>query len=475
MVNMPEIIKVDLLDFDDRNARLTLANETPSQDELIQEMARTEWQSCIELLKHIVKYGQLSPFENILLLNHGNRYIVLEGNRRLFALRLLQQHKPTLQLLSERQQKQAENIVKGHKPITEVRAVIFEHRVDAAPWITLKHASGQGGAAMKPWGAFEKDRDEYNRNPDNCPKTLAFIYTAINLRGSHKGFADVIDRVLENGYTNLERIITSSFFEEMTGITISGTMLRSPYGEKYVHNIVMSICEALANKEANSRDLNKTTGLEKFIRSIVEKHESSKTPNEKVELDAKIPQAVDKQSNETPQVPSSAGTQTALIEPATKKQQTRTKQNKQKALAGFTPSNLGDKLNQMVREAQKLTIRNYPEILFATYRILLDLGCHYYAKENNLTFERGMDICQRVLHVLKHINPEVSNDSGGVQNHTPLQTLYQKFNDTPPKILQTGVHVCNVVTNIEEVEKYDSQVREVLVAINNALGQNRML
>ena len=324
MVSMPDIIKVDLLDFDARNARLTL-NEAPSQDELIQEIARVEWKSCIELLKHIVKYGQLSPLENILLLSHGNRYIVLEGNRRLFALRLLNQHKPTLQLLGERKQTQVESIVKGHKPITEVRAVIFEHRVDAAPWITLKHASGQGGAAMKPWRAFEKDRDEYNRNPDNCPKTLAFIYTAINLRGSHKGFADVIDRVLDNGYTNLERIITSSFFEEMTGITISGTMLRSPYGEKYVHNIVMSICEALANKEANSRDLNKTTGLEKFIRSIVEKHESSKTPNEKVELDAKIPQAVDKQSNETPQAPSSAGTQTALIEPATKKQQTRCK------------------------------------------------------------------------------------------------------------------------------------------------------
>lgn len=473
MVSMPDIIKVDLLDFDARNARLTL-NEAPSQDELIQEIARVEWKSCIELLKHIVKYGQLSPLENILLLSYGNRYIVLEGNRRLFALRLLNQHKPTLQLLGEREQTQVESIVKGHNPITEVRAVIFEHRVDAAPWITLKHASGQGGAAMKPWRAFEKDRDEYNRNPDNCPKTLAFIYTAINLRGSHKGFADVIDRVLDNGYTNLERIITSSFFEEMTGITISGTMLRSPYGEKYVHNIVMSICEALANKEANSRDLNKTTGLEKFIRSIVEKHESSKTPNEKVELDAKIPQSVDKQSNETPQAPSPAGTQTALIEPATKKQQTRTKQNKQKALARFTPSNLGDKLNQMVREAQKLTIHNYPEILFATYRILLDLSCDYYVKEKGIDIP-PVDICKRVLHVLEHISPEVSNDSGRVQHRTPLQTLYQKFSNTPPKILQTGVHVCNVVTNIEEVEKYDSQVREVLVAINDALGEDRML
>lgn len=474
MVSMPEIIKVDLLDFDARNARLTL-NEAPSQGELIQEIARVEWKSCIELLKHIVKYGQLSPLENILLLSYGNRYIVLEGNRRLFALRLLNRHKPTLQLLSRRQQTQAENIVKGHNPITEVRAVIFKHRVDAAPWITLKHASGQGGAAMKPWRAFEKDRDEYNRNPNNCPKTLAFFYTAINLRDEYEGFADVIDRVHERGYTNLERIITSLFFEEITGITISGTMLRSPYGEKYVHNIVMSICEALANKEANSRDLNKQLGIKKFIQSIVKQHESSKTPNEKVELDAKIPQAVDKQSNETPQAPSPAGTQTALIEPATKKQQTRTKQNKQKALTGFTPSNLGDKLNQMVREAQKLTIHNYPEILFATYRILLDLGCHYYAKERNLTFERGMDICQRVLLVLEHINPESSNNSGQVQNHTPLQTLYQKFNNTPPKILQTGVHVCNVVTNIEEVEKYNSQVREVLVAINDALGHNRIL
>lgn len=474
MVSMPDIIKVDLLDFDARNARLTL-NEAPSQGELIQEIARVEWQSCIELLKHIVKYGQLSPSENILLLSHGNRYIVLEGNRRLFALRLLNRHKPTLQLLSRRQQAQAENIVKGHNPITEVRAVIFKHRVDAAPWITLKHASGQGGAAMKPWRAFEKDRDEYNRNPNNCPKTLAFFYTAINLRDEYEGFADVIDRVHERGYTNLERIITSLFFEEITGITISGTILRSPYGEKYVHNIVISICEALANKEANSRDLNKQLGIKKFIQSIVKQHESSKTPNEKVELDAKIPQAVDKQSNETPQAPSPAGTQTALMEPATKKQQTRTKQKKEKALAEFTPSNLGDKLNQMVREAQKLTIHNYPEILFATYRILLDLGCHYYAKERNLTFERGMDICQRVLLVLEHINPDASNDSGGVQNHTPLQTLYQKFNNTPPKILQTGVHVCNVVTNIEEVEKYNSQVREVLVAINDALGHNRIL
>lgn len=128
----------------------------------------------------------------------------------------------------------------------------------------------------------------------------------------------------------------------------------------------------------------------------------------------------------------------------------------------------------MVREAQKLTIHNYPEILFATYRILLDLSCDYYVKEKGIDIP-PVDICKRVLHVLEHISPEASNDSGRVQHRTPLQTLYQKFSNTPPKILQTGVHVCNVVTNIEEVEKYDSQVREVLVAINDALGQNRIL
>ncbi len=143
----PEKISLTLLDFDPENPRF-LAAEI-SNDDAIQRMMEQE--NLDELVGSIGNQG-FFPGEPLLVLRNPNapdRYIVVEGNRRLAALRALSGAIPRNQLTNSVAQlvSQAQN-----KP-TEVDCFVFQARRDILKYLGFRHISGP-----KRWDPLAKAR-----------------------------------------------------------------------------------------------------------------------------------------------------------------------------------------------------------------------------------------------------------------------------------------------------------------------------
>jgi hypothetical protein len=139
-------------------------DQTKDQRDAIQTIAREQGEKLLNLARDIVESG-LDPTQNFLVLGvteagavGKETFIVLEGNRRLAALKLLEV--PSL-LPSDA----APSIVHGFKELTKkytapigVPSVVFSTREEARHWLELRHTGQNDGVGVVDWGAAEQAR-----------------------------------------------------------------------------------------------------------------------------------------------------------------------------------------------------------------------------------------------------------------------------------------------------------------------------
>ena len=153
-------------------SRLLLDHNNPrhqpmaSQAEIIAYLI--EHEDIKVLANNIVKKKGLNPYDNIgvMLLESSRkspRYIVLEGNRRICALKLLQNPR----LAPANQQKYFERLsTKYDKPITKVYCHVSQAREEAKDWIAGRHGDSKDGEGIKRWDALQSSR--FFEKPENA-------------------------------------------------------------------------------------------------------------------------------------------------------------------------------------------------------------------------------------------------------------------------------------------------------------------
>lgn len=116
-------------------------------------MLRAEGPKTLALAESVAQEG-VSPMERLLVIpaeQDAGRFIVLEGNRRLTALKILAE--PTLAdtVLNPSQQKRLKKWSAEYKKRGEVdllECVVFASREEANPWVERRHRGDQGGLGI---------------------------------------------------------------------------------------------------------------------------------------------------------------------------------------------------------------------------------------------------------------------------------------------------------------------------------------
>ena len=162
-------IPLDRLMFDPLNPRLPIELKgKKSEDRIIDYMLRDE--SLLELMKSIGE-SDYSRSEPLLVVPYKDNYTVVEGNRRLAALKLLSN--PSLANVRE---KSVAAIIDGKKHTPEqIPCILHAKRDDILDYLGYRHITG-----VKSWGALEKARylvQLYKKNnkkdAEQACKTLA--------------------------------------------------------------------------------------------------------------------------------------------------------------------------------------------------------------------------------------------------------------------------------------------------------------
>lgn len=113
------------------------------------------------LATHIAEHG-LNPLDRLGLIEHPKlpgHYVMREGNRRLCAMQLLRDPERAPTAASK---KVFQRLASSGRPIPNaIPAVLFNQKLNARVWMSVKHEGPQNGLGTLTWGASQKTR--FNR------------------------------------------------------------------------------------------------------------------------------------------------------------------------------------------------------------------------------------------------------------------------------------------------------------------------
>ena len=204
------------------------------QAEAMALMLNSSGEKCMELLKDLCQRGNLSSSDIPIVVKEGNRYRVLEGNRRLTCLKLWKN--PALlrrvsSNLADKYQKRVDNLANQSPfdPPKTMPVVVAKSVDEADAWIDKKHGLGKDGSSTVEWGAFEKDRRAARRT-GKVGRALSFVQYLTSEFDDDAVIIGILDKLLSKQYSILDRVLNNAVLRDEIGITqdSSGRLLSSP-------------------------------------------------------------------------------------------------------------------------------------------------------------------------------------------------------------------------------------------------------
>ncbi len=213
-------LKIDSLDLDLENPRITLASD---QRDAMQKIITEQKAKLINLAESIAVKG-FSPMDRCLVIRsaRAGKFIVLEGNRRVLAAKLLKNPSLLITLampdsFRKRLQKAAQNF--DIKKVEPVDCYEVADRAEGNDWINQRHTGANEGRGIVNWSAIAVSRF---RGRDPALQALDFVLQ----------YGDLTDEQKETiagrfPLTTLDRLLSTPSVRTTIGLDITGGKLRT--------------------------------------------------------------------------------------------------------------------------------------------------------------------------------------------------------------------------------------------------------
>jgi len=263
---------LEVLDMKMQTVKITnllLSVENPrfekveSQREAIDIMVGEQRDKLINLAKDIVEAG-INPGElTFVTPEKDNMFKVLEGNRRVAALKLLN----SPELLKDKHKSFTKKVkaISGEfqkKPIKEILCVVFSNPSDANRWIKLRHTGENKGRGTVPW-----DYQQMLRFDAQMEKKSSIGLQAIDFL-KNCGDKTLISKLPKVSITNLERLLSDKNIQEVIGIRVKDGMLETDLLKEETHKGLIKIVQDIIDKKIRVKDIYTKDDRKRYI----EKH-----------------------------------------------------------------------------------------------------------------------------------------------------------------------------------------------------------
>lgn len=215
----------ELIDVAPANLMLDVANprfETEQEDqrEAIRRMAEDQGDKLLNLAEDITSHG-LDPSSRALIIAHedGKRFVVVEGNRRVAAIKLLRNPELVKGIWSATQERRLDEL--GSKfvddPVNQVPCVLLPDRETADHWLWLRHRGEQGGRGIVAWDGLEATRFEQRRGRGRAVAALEAVDLVRDRGGLDQG---TLDRLGDIPITTVQRVLNDPRMRKAIGIDL---------------------------------------------------------------------------------------------------------------------------------------------------------------------------------------------------------------------------------------------------------------
>lgn len=262
----PIDVQLSKLDLDLGNARFRADAE--GQAGAMTLMLNSSGEKCMELLKDLCQQGSLNSSDVPIVVKDGDRYRVLEGNRRLTCLKLWKDPALLSQIsmtLAEKYQKRIEKLAENSTfaPPSKMPVVVAKSVDEADIWIDKKHGLGKDGSATLEWGSFEKDRRAARRT-GKVGRGLSFVQFITDNFADDLVVMGTLDKVLSKQYSILDRVLSNVVLSDEIGIIFETSGLTtSKHSLKTVRPLLLDMLSDFAEKRQTAKTLH-TGGCQVF-------------------------------------------------------------------------------------------------------------------------------------------------------------------------------------------------------------------
>ncbi|MFV8257158.1 hypothetical protein ACNQKP_05115 [Bdellovibrio bacteriovorus] len=254
-------LQLSSLELNTQNPRFEMAGD---QREAIRTMLNEQSDKIINLAEDIIKFG-LNPSESTIVspvVTAKGIFVVLEGNRRITALKLLDN--PEFASFDKTLLKKFKELSGEYKKIKSVSCIVFDDPDDANKWIKLKHTGENDGVGTVRWNTQQQARFEESVG-GNTAEALQVIDF---LKKSSYVSPDVKSKLGKVPATNLERIIKDRNMQSILGIAIEDGKVITDFEESEVVKGLTKVVNDLVSKSIKVKDIYTKKDREKYIETF---------------------------------------------------------------------------------------------------------------------------------------------------------------------------------------------------------------
>lgn len=381
-------IEVAKLRLDLRNPRLP--NEPDSQREAFEQMADVQGGKLLALCKHIAHHG-LSPAQRFIVIpDDDNQFIVLDANRRLTALRALEQPDLVRGQLNEAEMKQLKQLADSFEPAEDVPCVVFAKREDADVWVELFHEGENDGAGLVAWSAQQKTRHRARSGTKAVHlQVLEFV------RNEGTPSPETVRRYDRGTYpvSTLDRALTTPHVRQQLGIELADGQVQTKFPKSEVLKGLTKLVDEIGTGTAKVAQFMTVADRVAYI----DRFKDEQLPDPSSRMDTAAP------LSEAPEKP--RGKQ------ATGKARDKDKQHstaRSKMIpAEFTISIGIPRLNDIYLELKrKLRVDEVPNAAGILLRVFLELSLDEFIERNGVTLPKDKTLANKVAAVADHMESQ---------------------------------------------------------------------
>ena len=226
------------------------------QGQAIQTMLSQAKKSIKALANDIAKSG-LNPIKIIAVVPNGQKYIVLEGNRRIIALKLLNNPGMTQDVSI---QSFFKKLKANYQIPSSVYCTVFDNKAESKHWIILEHTGQNNGVGVVSWNTIQQAR--FNDKPSKLIQIAK--YTGSDLNTTH------VDQ------TNLERLISTPYVRAKIGIRFSKGEIKEEKPRTDILKNLGLVVSAMSKEGFTVRDIDHAKDRKLWIDQILDaKHQST--------------------------------------------------------------------------------------------------------------------------------------------------------------------------------------------------------
>lgn len=252
---------------DQNNPRLS--DKYDNQNDTIQSMIKLQGEKLVELAKHIIEYG-FNPTDIPLVSpskDKNNMFDVLDGNRRVTTLKLLERPELAAEMLSISLYQHLVELSVAFKkePMTSIKCIIFDSREDADVWIQLNHRGENKGAGLVKWdGQVAARYDAIHSDKSSELQILDFAK-------EHANLSPTTQEKINNGkfpITTLERLIGSPEIRNKLGIEIKDKIVYTQFPDTEVSKGLTKVLNDLGEEKYTVSKLKSIDQRKEYIASF---------------------------------------------------------------------------------------------------------------------------------------------------------------------------------------------------------------